>query len=203
MSASKAVIGLTGGIGCGKSTVSDLFAGLGVEIVDADRIAHALTVPGGAAIPALRRAFGETYIGADGALDRTAMRELVFADADAKKTLEAILHPMIRVESDRAIAGANSAYVVAVIPLLFESGRWKDRVARALVVDCPVEVQIERVMLRSKLSRAAVEAIMHRQVSRADRLALADDIIENGDSPKSLPPRVEALHRYYLEIAST
>ncbi len=156
-------VGLTGGIGSGKSTVADRFVGCGAVLVDTDVIAHRLTAPGGPAIDAIRRQFGDDLIAADGSMARAAMRAHVFADPQARKTLESILHPMIRADSQREIAAAGAAgaaYVLLAIPLLVESGAAGNRVDRVLVVDCPVEVQIRRVMARSGLSREAVEAIM-------------------------------------------
>lgn len=192
---------LTGGIGSGKSSVASLFAARGVEVIDADALAHELTAPGGAAVPAIRTTFGAAVIDERGALDRARMRSLAFADPDARQRLEAILHPMIRAESARRQAAATSAYVILMIPLLVESGDPRRRCDRVLVVDCPEEEQIRRVMLRSNLSRADVAAIMAAQASRAARLAHADDVIDNGAGPERLPPQVETLHRYYLTLA--
>jgi len=191
------LIGLTGGIGSGKSTVAELFAARGAAIVDTDAIAHELTGPGGAAIPAIRAAFGDSVIRPDGALDRDAMRERAFADADARRRLEAILHPMIRAESRRRLDASEGRYAVLVVPLLVESGDRAGGVDRILVVDCPVEVQIERVMRRSGLVRERVETILAAQATRAQRLAAADDVIDNGGEPDALPAQVDALHRRY------
>ncbi len=195
------VVGLTGGIGSGKSAAAELFAALGAAVVDTDAIAHELTAPGGAAIAPIRAAFGDAVIGPDGALDRAAMRRLVFADAPAKARLEAILHPMIRAEAERRSAAAHSPYVVLVVPLLVESGGYRNRVQRVAVVDCPEEVQVARVMARSGLSVQEARAIMAAQASRAERLAAADDVIDNGGEWAALRPQVERLHRLYLEIA--
>lgn len=193
---------LTGGIGSGKSSVARLFAGQGVEVIDADALAHELTAPGGAAIPAIGAAFGAGLVDDRGALDRAKMRQLVFADdPDARRRLEAIVHPMIRAESERRRAAATSAYVILMIPLLVESGDPRGRCDRVLVVDCPEEERIRRVMLRSNLTRSEVEAIMGTQASRAARLAHADDVVDNGGDPDRLPPQVEALHRRYLALA--
>jgi dephospho-CoA kinase len=194
-------VGLTGGIGSGKSTVADRFVALGAPLVDTDVIAHRLTAPDGAAIEAIRRHFGETMIAPDGSLDRQAMRAHVFAQPQARKALEAILHPMIGAAVTREVAAATQAgadYVLLAIPLLVESGRWESRVARVLVVDCPVEVQIERVMKRSGLSRAEVEAIIRVQASRRQRLDAADDVIDNGGDPSLLDAQVARLHQSYL-----
>ena len=192
---------LTGGIGSGKSSVARLFAAHGIEVIDADELAHALTGPGGAAIPAIRAAFGASAIDDRGALDRARMRELAFADPTARRRLEAILHPMIRAESERRRAAAASAYVILMIPLLVESGDPRRRCDRVLVVDCPEAEQLRRVMVRSNLARAEVEAIMAAQASRAARLAHADDVIDNGGDPDRLPAQVDALHRRYLALA--
>jgi dephospho-CoA kinase len=194
-------VGLTGGIGSGKSTVADLFAGLGATVVDADQLAHQLTAPGGEAIEPIRAAFGSEYIDPHGALDRARMRDRIFSDADAKQALESILHPLIRVETDRRAAQAAGEYVILMIPLLIETGDPHARCDRVLVVDCPEALQIQRVMARSKLGRAAVEAIMAAQVSRDERLRRADDVIDNSGTPESLRPQVERLHVSYRMLA--
>jgi dephospho-CoA kinase len=194
-------VGLTGGIGSGKSTVASAFEAHGVEVVDADAVAHRLTAPGGAAIPAIRAAFGPDAIDASGALDRARMRRLAFADPLARKRLEAILHPMIRAETERLAQGATSAYVILMIPLLVESGDPHSRCDRVLVVDCPAEEQIRRVVARSRLGPAEVEAIMATQASRAQRLAAADDVVDNSGDAAKIAPQVEALHRKYLVLA--
>ncbi len=195
-------VGLTGGIGSGKSAAASLFEALGAAVVDTDVIAHELTAPGGAAIESIRNAFGDEVIDARGALDRAAMRRKVFADASAKVRLEAILHPMIRTEADSRSAAARAPYVVLVVPLLVESGGYRSRVRRVAVVDCPEEVQVARVMTRSGLSAEEARAIMAAQVSREQRLAVADDVIDNGGDLAALRPQVEALHRRYLEMAA-
>jgi dephospho-CoA kinase len=195
-------VGLTGGIGSGKSTVARAFAAHGVEIVDADALAHHLTAPGGAAIPALRAAFGDEVIDATGALDRARMRRIAFADPGARKRLEAILHPMIRAETDRLAQSARSPYLILMIPLLVESGDPRERCDRVLVVDCPEAEQIRRVMARSGLARTDVEAIMATQVSRANRLAAADDVVDNSGEPTGIDAQVAMLHRRYLDLAS-
>ena len=197
------LVGLTGGIGSGKTTVANLFATRGVPLIDTDLIAHSLTTPGGAAMPAIEREFGASVIAPDGRLDRAAMRALAFADPDARRRLEAILHPMIGEETNRQIAAAaGSPYAIVVIPLLVEGGRWRTRLERVLVVDCPVEVQIERVMQRSGLERAQVEAIIQVQATRAQRLAAANEVIDNGASPEGLDEQVDLLHRRYLARAA-
>ncbi|WP_333840993.1 dephospho-CoA kinase [Pelomicrobium sp.] len=196
------VVGLTGGIGSGKSTVARHFEALGVSIVDTDAIAHALTGAGGEAIPALRKAFGDAYLTSEGALDRARMRCLVFADPLAKERLQAILHPQIWARAEAAIARSTGPYVVLVVPLLLEAGSYADRVDRILVVDCSEEQQIRRTMLRSGLDEAAVRAILAAQVSRAERLSRADDVIDNSGPEEALGPQVEALHRKYLALSA-
>jgi dephospho-CoA kinase len=191
-------VGLTGGIGCGKTTVADQFGALGATLVDTDLIAHALTGPGGAAMPALVAAFGPAFAAPDGALDRARMRELVFADPAAKQRLEAILHPQIRAAALAAAAAATGAYVIFVVPLLIESGTWRQQVSRVLAIDCPEEVQIARVMARNGLSEAQVRAIMATQVTRAQRLAAADDVISNEGGIDALRPQIARLHAEYL-----
>lgn len=195
------IVGLTGGVGSGKSTVADLFVQRGATLVDTDAIAHELTASGGAAMPALIREFGKGIVRADGGLDRPAMRRLVFSDASAKARLEAILHPLIRSESDRRCAAATGVYVVLAVPLLIESATYRERCNRVLVVDCPESVQITRVMARSKLSEGEVRAIIAAQVSREQRLAAADDVIDNGGALETLGEQVEKLHQSYLAEA--
>lgn len=195
------VVGLTGGIGSGKSAAAEHFARLGVAVVDTDAIAHELTRAGGAAIGAIRAQFGDAVIAPDGAMDRAKMRALVFADPQAKRRLEALLHPMIRAEAERRIAAARTPYVVLVVPLLVESGDYRARVQRVLVVDCPEALQIERVVARSGLTPAEVEAILRSQASRQARLAAADDVIDNSGDLAALHKQVEKLHELYLALA--
>jgi dephospho-CoA kinase len=193
---------LTGGIGSGKSTVAREFEALGIAVVDTDALAHSLSAPGGRAIPAIRAEFGDRYLTPEGGLYRKAMRELAFADPAARRRLESILHPMIRTESERLAAEATSPYVILMIPLLVESGRPRERCRRILVVDCAEADQVRRVMERSRLTRAEVEAILASQATRAERLAAADDVIDNSGAPGALPARVAALHRTYLALAA-
>jgi len=197
------IVGLTGGIGSGKSAAAQIFEALGATVVDTDAIAHALTVPGGAAIDPIRTAFGAEYLTAEGALDRARMRALVFADAAKKQQLEAILHPMIRARTSELVQAARSPYVILMVPLLIESGDYRRRCQRILVVDCPEEAQLERVAARSGLAAAQVRAIMANQVSRAARLAAADDVIDNSQGLPQLRPQVEALHARYLRLAAS
>ena len=195
-------VGLTGGIGSGKTTVADMFGAQGAALIDTDLIAHALTAPGGAAMPAIESAFGPDFVTATGALDRIRMRAAVFTDAAAKARLEAILHPMIRIETERATAEAGGSYLLYVVPLLVESGRWRARVDRILVVDCPESLQVARVMQRNAMREAEVLAIMAAQASRAGRLAAADDVIVNDGGASQLAPHVARLHALYCELAS-
>lgn len=197
------VVGLTGGIGSGKSTVARLFQERGACVVDTDAIAHALTGPGGAAMGAIRRGFGADLVTAEGALDRTAMRQRVFSDPDAKATLEGILHPLIRAEAVRQVEACPGPYVVLVVPLLVETGGYRNLLGRVLVVDCREEEQIARTMERSRLSREQVRAIIATQASRTDRLRQADDVIDNSGGPEALAPAVELLHRKYLDLAGS
>ena len=194
-------VGLTGGIGCGKSTVADLFAALGATIVDTDVIAHALTAPQGAAMPAIVAEFGPDFAQPDGALDRARMRTLVFSDATARARLEAILHPRIRAATEAAGQAATGAYVIYVVPLLIESGSWRDRVTRVLAIDCSEDTQVARVMQRSHLSADEVRAIMATQVTRARRLAEADDVVDNDAGLDALRAQVQALHERYLALS--
>jgi dephospho-CoA kinase len=194
------VVGLTGGIGSGKTTVADLFVGQGAALVDTDAIAHELTAAGGAAMPLLREAFGDSIVGGDGALDRAAMRRLVFADAGARTRLESILHPMIRTLSDERCRAASAPYVILAVPLLVESGQYRERCNRILVVDCPESLQIERVMARSGLSRAEVEAILAAQATRQQRLAIADDVVNNDGERTFLYQQIARLHLKYLAL---
>jgi dephospho-CoA kinase len=195
------VVGLTGGIGCGKSAAADEFARLGAAVVDTDAIAHELTRSGGAAIADVRRLFGERYIDAQGAMDRAGIRTLVFSDAAAKSRLERLLHPMIRAESERRIAAANAPYVVHVVPLLLESPDYRQRVARVLVVDCAPQEQVARVRRRSGLSDEEIRRIIDAQTPRDVRLAAADDVIDNSGSIDALHKQVGALHSRYLALA--
>jgi len=196
------IVGLTGGIGSGKSAAARVFEELGITVIDTDAIAHALTAPGGAAIAPIRAAFGADYITPDGALDRVRMRELVFTDAAKKRLLESILHPMIRSQTNELAQAARSAYVILMIPLLIESHDYRGRCQRILVVDCPEELQVERVMARSGLAEEQVRAIMANQVTRAVRLAAADDVIDNSRDPAQLRHQVEALHARYLQLTA-
>ena len=198
-------IGLTGGIGSGKSVVAQRLADLGATVIDADDIAHRITAPGGCAIPAIEATFGPEYITADGSLDRAKMRRLVFENPSALQSLEAITHPLIRSETahQAALAHQNGAfYLLFVVPLLIESGAWRKLLDRLIVIDCPPEKQIQRVMQRSKLSQIEVEQIIAKQATRADRLAAADTVIVNDGSLADLLPQVDALHQSIVKSMS-
>ena len=192
------VVGLTGGIGSGKSAAAEEFGRLGATVVDTDAIAHELTQSGGAAIGEIRRRFGSDYVEPTGAMDRAKMRALVFRDPAAKRKLEQLLHPMIRAESERRIAAASGPYVIHVVPLLVESAEYRQRVARVLVVDCPEAVQVERVRQRSSLSEEEVRRIIGAQIKREVRLAAADDVIDNAGTLDALHKQVRELHVRYL-----
>lgn len=195
-------VGLTGGIGSGKSTVAARLAGLGAGVVDTDEIARRLTAAGGAAMPELARAFGTRFVAPDGALDRAAMRALAFEDAEARTRLESILHPAIRAAADEELAALRSPYALLVVPLLFETGAWRRRVARALVVDCPEALQVRRTAARSSLGPAEVRAIMAAQWPRWRRLQSADDVIWNGGDEGALDEQCGRIHRLYIGIAA-
>ena len=197
------IVGLTGGIGSGKSAVANLFSSLGAAVVDTDVIAHELTDAQGVAMPEIAEAFGPAVVLADGGLDRGALRRLVFSDSSAKSRLESILHPMIRRQSEaRCRAAVAAPYVLLVVPLLLESGDYRQRCDRVLVVDCDEALQVSRVMARSGLSASEVQAIMATQAARSERLAVADDLISNSASRESLAAQVAALHQHYLELAA-
>jgi dephospho-CoA kinase len=200
------VVGLTGGIGSGKSAAADEFARLGAAVVDTDAIAHELTGPGGQAVAEIRRIFGAEFISKSNALNREKMRELVFSDPAQRKRLEALLHPMIRAESERriaaALAGRNAPYVVLVVPLLVESAGYRERVGRVLVVDCPEDLQVARVRQRSALGEDAVRRIIASQIQRESRLAAADDVIDNSGTIAAMQQQVRQLHEKYLARAA-
>jgi dephospho-CoA kinase len=195
------VVGLTGGIGSGKSAAAAEFERLGATVVDTDAIAHELTATGGPVVSKIRKRFGSEVLDASGALDRKRMRDRVFADPAARKALEGLLHPLIREESRRRIERAPGPYVVHVVPLLVESPDYRGHVDRVLVVDAPEELQLERVRRRSGLADDEVRAIVAAQATRAQRLAAADDVIENRGTIDALREQVAALHRKYLEYS--
>jgi len=196
------VVGLTGGIGSGKSAAADEFARLGATVIDTDAIAHELTGRNGIALSRIKRIFGTKAIGADGAMDRKWMREQVFANPAKKKKLEALLHPLIREEAARRIRAAAGSYVIYVVPLLIESGEPRRGVDRVLVVDAPEAAQLERVRSRSRLADGEIRAILAAQATRQARRAAADDVIDNGGGLDALRKQVATLHRKYLQFAS-
>jgi dephospho-CoA kinase len=196
-------VGLTGGIGSGKTTVADFFRECGASVIDTDTISHQLTQADGAAIPAIRLAFGNDYIDNNGALDRQRMRQLVFSDVDAKLRLEAILHPAIRSELlANTQAATHAPYLLLVVPLLFEAAGYAGLVHRTLVVDCAEEAQVARTVQRSSLDAAEVHAIMAQQIGRIQRLQRADDIIHNDGDLAALREQVGLLHARYLSLAA-
>ncbi|MDT8438112.1 MAG: dephospho-CoA kinase [Wenzhouxiangellaceae bacterium] len=195
------IVVLTGGIASGKTAVSDAFADLGVQVIDTDRIARELVEPGRPALDAIRERFGDAILDESGALRRARLREIIFSDADARADLEAILHPRIQHEARARIDAASAAYVILVVPLMTETGLFKDA-DRVLVVDVPEAVQIERLVARDSVSRTQAEAALAAQASRAERLARADEVIENTGTLEQLKARVAALHREWMRESS-
>ena len=195
-------VGLTGGIGSGKSVVASLFEKLGAAVVDTDVIAHQLTEAGGAAIPAIQAQFGGDFLNADGSLNRSAMRQRVFSDPNAKQALENILHPMIRQRVDAEIATRQAQYVMLAVPLLVETGAYRDHVERVVVVDCSEELQLTRTAARSKLSSAEIKSIMATQAARAERLRHANDIIVNNGELGSLSIPVAVIDQRLRALAT-
>ena len=195
-------IGLTGGIGSGKSTVTDLFAALNVTIIDADNIAHQLTRPNQPALGKIQSQFVEPIINTDGNLNRAYLKQLIFADPAYKKKLEAILHPLIFTEMTDQVAELDADYVILCIPLLLETGR-KQFVDKILLVDCPVAAQIERVKARDQLADATIRSIIDAQSSRAEKLNAADDVIDNSGDAMLLADQVKKLHNSYLLLSQT
>ena len=193
-------IGLTGGIGSGKTTIADLFSELDVPVIDADTIAREVVASGSQALEQIRLSFGERVIAADGSLDRSAMRELIFADTEQKRKLEAIVHPKVRQSILKRVASLDASYCIISVPLLVESGMVK-LVDRVLVVDCPVEIQIQRVTKRDRLDETIVRAIIASQASREQRKALADDLIDNASPDSMLAEQVKKLHNLYLYLS--
>jgi dephospho-CoA kinase len=197
------VVGLTGGIGSGKSAVASAFAALGVEIADADVLAHQLSAPGQPGYAAIRAAFPDVELTAGGEIDRAKLRRRVFADARARVRLEAALHPLIAAAARREIAAWRGNYGVTVVPLLLERGKLASAVDRILVVDCPEEAQVSRVVARSGMTPAEVRAIMSIQSNREGRLAAADDVIDNAGPPEAIAPQVASLDQRYRQLAAT
>jgi dephospho-CoA kinase len=196
------VIGLTGGIGSGKSEVARAFAAVGADVADADEAARAVSTRGTPGFAAVVAAFGPEAVGADGELDRAWLRRRVFADAEARARLESILHPLIHAFLDQALAAWRSPYGLLSVPLLLERGGLLPRVARVLVVDCPEEEQVRRVASRSGLTPAEVRAVMATQMPRAARLARADDVIDNAGAMAGIAPQVARLDAKYRELAA-
>jgi len=199
-------IGLTGGIGCGKSTVAKIFSQLGVPVIDADEVAHRLVAAGRPALLDIQQAFGSGILKQDGSLNRAALREIVFSNPDEKQKLEAILHPLIYQAIGAGIEHltqqTGAAYCVICLPLLFETGKAAAGVVdRILVIDCPVEEQITRVRKRDHLTVERIQSIVDSQVSRAFRLSRADDVIDNSKTDDGLAERVKKLHNLYLSIS--
>lgn len=195
------VVGLTGGIGSGKSEVSSRLAALGADVIDTDEIARALTAAGGAAMQSVRAAFGDRYVLPDGSLDRHAMRALAFADPSARARLEALLHPAIRAEAERALGASRAPYAVLAVPLLFETRGYAGRVERTLVVDCPESLQVERAARRPGLDAQQVRRIMQAQWPRWRRLQVADDVVWNGGGLAQLEAQCRALDARYRAAA--
>jgi dephospho-CoA kinase len=196
------VVGLTGGIGSGKSAVADAFAALGVDVTDTDRLAHGLTERGQPGHVAILAEFGPAYCQPDGRIDRGRLRELVFADDGARASLEAILHPLIRDAARREVAGWRSPYGLLVVPLLLERGGLSGVVERVLVVDCAEDEQVRRVVARSGLAAPEVRAIMATQLPRDERRARADDVLDNSGPIAAIAPQVAALDRRYRSLAA-
>jgi len=196
------LVGLTGGIGSGKSAVAAAFAARGADVLDADDVAHAISRRGEPGHRAVVDAMGESFLTESGELDRAALRRRAFDDATFRRDLEQLLHPLIAARLDEAIAGLRGPYGLLVVPLLLERGGLRKRVARILVVDCPEQEQVRRVQLRSGITADEVRRIMATQLPRAERLAQADDVIDNSGPPEALAPQVERLDRRYRRLAA-
>lgn len=198
----KLCVGLTGGIGCGKTTVALMFQERGALIIDTDAISHQLTEAGGDAVVRIREVFGDDFVAADGAMDRGRMRALVFSDEVAKQKLENLLHPLILAVVYKDLQRTDAyPYVLIVVPLLLENPLFQLLMQRILVVDCTEQQQVERVMRRSDLSEIEVRAIMQRQATRQQRLSRADDVIHNDGDRIDLAQQVAAMHQHYFSLA--
>lgn len=195
-------VGMTGGLGAGKTTVSQLFARLRVPVIDTDEISRELTVCGGAALPAIRACFGETVFNADGSLDRAALRALILADGGARHRLEEILHPLIRAQVERRLGMTHAPYALVVVPLLVETGAYDAMLDRVLVVDCDEATQVKRALARGGWSEEQIRGMMSNQVGRAERLKRADDIINTDCELSELSERVAALDQKYRQLAA-
>ncbi len=194
-------IGLTGGIGCGKSSVARIFSALGATVIDTDEIAHRLAEKGTPTLAAIIERFGSSYQLPDGNLDRASLRKLVFSDQTAKEQLETLLHPLIKQQVIAEMGAARGPYIILVIPLFFETGAYRDLVDRVLVVDCDEDQQIARTMSRSQLSIEEVRSIMAHQTPRAERIQQADDILSNRSSHVDIEKQAQELHQHYLTLA--
>lgn len=194
---------LTGGIATGKSTIAQRLRQHGIDVIDTDAIAHTLTAPHGAALPELRKIFGDDIFTADRTLDRAALRDIVFNDPDQKKQLEQILHPMIRRQAIEAIAAATSPYVVADIPLFAETGFLREQADRVLVVDCPPDIQKQRLLARGNLSEELADLILQAQAPRDTRLSLATDVLDNSGSPAQRDEQLDQMHQRYLTLSNS
>lgn len=195
-------IGITGGIGSGKSRAAEMFAELGADVIDTDEISRQMTARNGSAMPDILAAFGPGVAAADGSLDRAAMRQRIFSDPQARQKLEAILHPRIREVARSRVAASATPYVLLVVPLLLETGAYHDVLRRVLVVDCDEALQVSRTIARSHLDESSVRAIMAAQMPRRERLAKADDVIHNDGDVDDLRAQVAILHAKYLELAT-
>ncbi|MGZ5044745.1 MAG: dephospho-CoA kinase [Methylobacter sp.] len=194
-------VGLTGGIGCGKSTVAKIFANLNVPVLDADQVAHRLVEKGQPALDQIQQVFGTAILNPDGSLNRKNLRELVFSDIKQKQKLESILHPLIYKNLQTELEQLNAPYCIISIPLLFETAM-THFVDRILVIDCPVEIQIERVKTRDNLTVERIQSIIDNQVSRVFRKANADDLIDNSTTDYRLAEQVKKLHNLYLSLSA-
>jgi dephospho-CoA kinase len=196
------VVGLTGGIGSGKSAAAERFAQHGIVVIDTDVISRQLTAAKGAAMPTIRQQFGDEFIASDGALNRDLMRQSILSDSAAKKKLEAILHPLIRAESIKQVAQATSPYVILAVPLLFETNGYKNIMNTTLVIDCAEATQIRRAQARGGMTSEQIHAVMAAQLPRAERLKKADHIIDNNGSLEVLHHEVDQWHQKFLAQSS-
>lgn len=193
---------LTGGIATGKSSVAQRLRQHGIDVIDTDAIAHALTAADGAALPELRTVFGNAIFAADGTLDRAALRDIVFSDPDQKTRLEQILHPMIRRQAIEALCAATSAYVVADVPLFAETGFLREQADRVLVVDCPPDIQKQRLLARGNLPEDLADLILQAQAPREKRLSLATEVLDNSGTPEQRNKTLDQIHQTYLTLAT-
>ena len=197
------VVGLTGGIGCGKSSASKFFSQLGIDVIDTDVIARTLTQSNGSAITMIKDTFGGSFITADNSLDRNKMRNLVFSNNDARLKLEKILHPLILEETILQAKQSQTPYIIIVVPLLFETNDYDSLVQRTLVLDCDEQQQLSRAKARDQISEQKLRTIMATQISRENRLQKADDIIINNRDIDYLKTQVTQLHHKYLRLSES